>query len=66
MKVRDTLRENKRLKAVRRRNKKVSNHNFETKTLTKLPMINDKDTQQVKDDKIALQNYNKQKRIERG
>ena len=58
--------ERKRLKAVRRRNTKVSNHNFEVKTLKQVPIATDgmnrKDIKAIEEQMTV----NKQRRIERG
>lgn len=62
----NTLQKKKLLRAVRNRNTKVSNHNFATKTLKKVEPILSKDTQQVRNTKIAILEENKRRKIERG
>lgn len=57
--------ERKRLKAVRRRNTKVSNHNFETKTLIPVEPIIGEITQRLLDSRQRHLAINKQRRIER-
>ena len=57
--------ERKRLKTVRRRNTKVNNHNFATKTLKKVDPIYKHDSEKLKKAKQGVIDINKQRRIER-
>ena len=60
------LQKNKLLKAVRRRNEKVSNHNFETKTLKPVSPMPLDDNEQVKEERREHIEYNKLLRKARG
>lgn len=57
--------ERKRLKAIRRRNRKVKNHNFATKTLKKVEPIFRGDSKKVMEAKEEAMEINKQRRIQR-
>jgi len=57
--------ERKRLKAIRRRNKKIKSHNFNTKTLPKSPHIFDTDDIGIRKVKMAIQEWIKRMRTER-
>ena len=63
---RNVLQKEKLLKTVRRRNGKVSNHNFETKTLKPVPPIPLNSSEQVKEERREQIQHNKIMRIERG
>lgn len=65
MKKADMLKENKRLKASRKRSEKVKSFNFETKTLKKVAPIHDTDTVQVKKSKRRAKAINRLLRIAR-
>ena len=61
---RNVLQKEKLLKAVRRRNGKVSNHNFETKTLVPVqPLVSNQ--QSELDNRAKHIAHNKEMRIER-
>ena len=62
----NTLQKKKLLKAVRNRNKKVSSHNFETKTLRPVPPVPMNNTEQLIEKRQRHINHNKNMRIERG
>lgn len=61
-----TLKVKKLLKAIRRRNKMVKSHNFETKTLNPVTPIIGKATQRLLDIRTKEFRHNKEMRIERG
>ena len=65
MEKRDVLKEEKRLKAVRRRNVIVKNHNFVIKTLSKPIPTFDSMTQAVKDAIYKVMAINRMRKIER-
>lgn len=51
--------ERKRLKAVRRRNEKVKSHNFETKTLKRVPILSLYPTMGERENRILIIKNNK-------
>jgi len=57
----DVLRENKRLKAVRRKKREIKNHNYITKTLERPSPILEGMTQAVKDTINKLINFNRER-----